>query len=379
MARLVSMLVLVAVGCCPGLPQQAFTGDASRGEQWLRIRGCILCHKVDGEGGEAAPDLGRRIARGYTPSVLAGLLWNHAPYAWARIGRERAGTARFDESQAADLFAYFCSRRYFERPGDAKRGKRTFASRQCAGCHGLSDRVSADASPIVAWRLLGDPIALAQEMWNRPQVMCRAFARGGLRYPRLTSQELSDVLVYLENHPGTRGRKCRFYLASAETGRRLFQAKGCAGCHDRKQLFENRARWRSITDIAAAWWNHALTIPEARTPLSYEEACGLVSYLWSIQDRGDPRRGRRLFATKKCTSCHGDLAAPAERPDAFVARTREAVPASVIAALWRHGPTMQAEMGNKLLPWPRFTGSEMADLGAYLQTRRASLPKYLFP
>jgi hypothetical protein len=38
----------------------------------------------------------------------------------------------------------------------------------------------------------------------------------------------------------------------------------------------------------------------------------------------------------------------------------------MVAALWKHGPVMLNRMRLKRISWPRFSGSEMADLTAYL-------------
>ena len=43
--------------------------------------------------------------------------------------------------------------------------------------------------------------------------------------------------------------------------------------------------------------------------------------------------------------------------------------ATMVSALWRHGPSMLAQMKKEGVAWPRFDGSQMADLIAYLNTR----------
>src|SRR5258708_26697912 len=40
---------------------------------------------------------------------------------------------------AADLFAYFYSTRFFDTPGDVARGKITFDAAHCGQCHGIND------------------------------------------------------------------------------------------------------------------------------------------------------------------------------------------------------------------------------------------------
>ena len=59
------------------------------------------------------------------------------------MGGDEAGRAsrkaQLTPEQAADLFAYFVSARYFEKPGDAARGKQAFAAKHCADCHGITE------------------------------------------------------------------------------------------------------------------------------------------------------------------------------------------------------------------------------------------------
>ena len=47
-------IVSLAVAGSSGLQAQITTGDASRGEQLVRDRGCINCHKLNGAGGNKA-------------------------------------------------------------------------------------------------------------------------------------------------------------------------------------------------------------------------------------------------------------------------------------------------------------------------------------
>jgi mono/diheme cytochrome c family protein len=347
----------------------AATGDAARGERLLHERGCVSCHKVDGEGGTAAPDLGKRPAQNWTPAYLAGVIWNHA-----RFGSADAVRSTLSEEQAADLFAYFASRRFFEPRGDAGRGKEVFAGKHCNDCHGISEALPAGASPVAQWPSLHDPIAFALEMWNRPVEMVPASGHKKSSHPRLTSDELNDLLVYLENLPATRGKQVSFRLLSVEAGRNLFQTKGCADCHRGRLSLENRPSHSMMADISAAMWNHPASNGDARTPLSYDEMSGLVSYLWSLDDRGDQNRGRVVFERKKCTTCHDTEVGGGERSTISLARRREVLPASMVAALAQHGPSVQAEMSAKGVAWPRFGGSEMTDLVAYLETKAVATP-----
>src|ERR1039458_10702627 len=76
------MVRVIAVGAAvawSALGASNIPGDARRGEQLFTSEQCIQCHSLNGKGGTLAPDLSRRVDRDYTPSVMASLMWNHAP------------------------------------------------------------------------------------------------------------------------------------------------------------------------------------------------------------------------------------------------------------------------------------------------------------
>src|SRR5262249_3869201 len=163
---------------------------------------CVECHSVNGRGSRIAPDLGRLVDRSFTPAALASTMWNHAPTMWGsmRVREIRAG--ELNEQAAADLFAYFYSARFFERPGDGGRGKRLFADRGCTECHGLTEMNGSGAPPVSLWQTLTDPIALAAAMWNHAPRMLAETKEKHVKWPQLAGQDLADLLVYLRNLPG---------------------------------------------------------------------------------------------------------------------------------------------------------------------------------
>ena len=112
--------------------------DSTRGAQLFQTLSCVQCHSVNGQGGRTAPDLGRSIDRNFTPASLAATMWNHAPTMWAAMQEQGVRPGDLIEQAAADLFAYFYSTRFFETPGDARRGKALFASKGCEDGHGLT-------------------------------------------------------------------------------------------------------------------------------------------------------------------------------------------------------------------------------------------------
>src|SRR4051812_31595570 len=224
-------IALGALVAGSGLAAGVVPGDARRGEQLFTSEQCIQCHSVKGKGGTLAPDLARRVDRDYTPSVMASLMWNHAPDMWAAMEKQGVKKGSMTPEKAADLFAYFVSARYFERPGDAARGKQAFAARHCADCHGITSSPVAAAPPVAKWESLSDPVILAQQMWNHGPKMRAEFAKKKLAWSKITGQELTDMLVYLQNLPETRNLAQNFSFPPSDSGEKLFASKGCGECH----------------------------------------------------------------------------------------------------------------------------------------------------
>jgi mono/diheme cytochrome c family protein len=366
--RMLRITAAGALAACAAIAGQMAAGDARRGEQLFRSQQCVQCHSVNGQGGKTAPDLGRRIDRNYTPTVMASLMWNHAPTMWAAMKRQNITPPHLSPSEAADLFAFFVSARYFEKPGDAGRGKQAFTAKHCADCHGVTDSKAAGAPPIAKWESLADPIVLAQQMWNHGAQMQKAFAERKLPPPSITAQELTDMLVYLQNLPETRDVARTFSMPPSDNGEQLFQAKGCAGCHVGKNTLEGRLADQSLTGIAAAMWNHQPRMKQPPPQLSEEEMRQILSYIWARQrfrGEGNSARGKRVFAEKRCETCHNDPASGAPK----LAKSKDAYSdVTMVSTLWVHGPRMQEMMAQKKIEWPRFTAQQMSDLIAYLNS-----------
>jgi mono/diheme cytochrome c family protein len=363
------LLALIVVGPAALWPA-ALVIDSAHGEDLFRTLACVKCHSVNSAGGRIAPDLGRLMDRNFTPAALASTMWNHAPGMWASMSAQEVVAGDLDEQAAGDLFAYFYSARFFEKPGDAARGKRLFGERGCAKCHGLTDSPVSGAPPVSRWRALADPVSLAEAMWNHAPRMLAAAGTKHISWPSLSGQDLADLLVYLRNLPGTRQSPPSFQTSAGTTGEALFQSKGCAGCHQSGTTLGRKIRGHTLTEIAAEMWDHAPRMSAAMktAPPQFDtgEMRELLSYLWARQffeDSGEPARGKRVFAGKHCNSCHGVASSGA--PD-LTSGARSYTGATMVSALWRHGPRMLEQMQSKNIAWPHFETREMSDLMAYL-------------
>jgi cytochrome c2 len=357
------MLLMLFAGA---LAAQAagFTADSARGQHLFETLSCIQCHSVNGTGGKVGPDLGRMLDRGFTPATLAATMWNHAPGMWAAMRDRQIVAGELDEQAAQDLMAFFYAARFFEKPGDAGRGKRAFESLRCAGCHEL--KASSQ------WPVLTDPMALLDAMWNHRSQMQAATASKGVAFPTLSAQDLTDLLVYLRNQPGTRDQTAVFHIEAAGSGDAAFQSAGCAKCHQTVETLALTVQGKTLTEIAAEMWNHAPRMAAAGAPavnLTPGQLRDLVSSFWAAKffaDSGRPASGSRVFAAKNCALCHADASSGAPH---LPLQRHDFGGAAMVSVLWRHGPRMLDRMNAQGVPWPRFDGAQMADLIAYLNSK----------
>ncbi len=360
---------LVFLFCMPA-GAAVLEADSARGAKLFETEHCVECHSVNGRGGRIAPDLGRHMDRNFSPATLASTMWNHAPEMWGAMRSRNVAGFNMDDQAAADLFAYFYSARFFEKPGDAGRGKRVFTEKSCTKCHAIAATPNSLAKPVSEWASIGDPIALTTAMWNHAADMRGELANQGIKPPEVSGQDLTDLLVYLRNLSQVKNFASSFQTTSGRNGDQLFREKGCAKCHTTQASVGKHVSGETLTDVAAHLWGHGLKMPEATTRLNPGEMRELISYVWAekfFEGGGDAGRGRKVFVNRQCSTCHDNAANGA--PDLNNGGGNISG-ITMVSALWHHGPQMLAVMLEKKIKWPRFEGSEMADLIVYLNTRK---------
>ncbi len=330
-----------------------FDADAKRGSEFFEKQGCKNCHQSGG----GRMDLTRTLDRDYTPAGITAQMWNHAPAMWSAMSKSGIAQPQVNEEQAGDLFAFLYSARYFDKAGDAGRGRKAFIEKHCAECHATGKGAAKTGPPVGTWRSIADPIALVNQMWNHVPQMKAEFAKRKLKWPELTSQDLTDILVYVRNLPESKQASTDFLLPPRESGLELFAQKGCTDCHKGTLSLERRLQNRTLTEVAASLWNHSPKMKQPATPITYEEMRSILGSLWSRQffdPSGDATRGKRVFEAKRCAGCHQSPPAVGTLP-------------AMVAALWKHGPQMLATMEKKGVDWPLLTAPEVSSLVAYLK------------
>lgn len=125
-------------------------------------------------------------------------------------------------------------------------------------------------------------------------------------------------------------------------------------------------------------WNHAPAMwKEMRAeqmPLpSFTEAemTSLLAFLYSIRsvdEPGEPERGRHLFSEKGCITCHRfGRRGGRVGPDLRILRDHRLNLVSWNRAVWNHAPVMEAQMEAHGFPWPDLQDEDIIDLISYLQ------------
>ena len=345
-------------------------GSAGRGKQLLMDKGCVNCHN-----GNRAADLSKTPPHAGTPELLASTMWNHAAEMWGSPDAARNWPARLTSMESADLFAYLYSVLYFAPPGDADRGKNLF-QKKCAACHASEPGLGAAPS---AWKSVSDPVMWAERMWNHSSEMSSASIRKGVPRPTLSGQDVSDLMTYLRSLPGLRA-KPSFTMGEAEQGLVVFE-RSCESCHSfgpgpgKTIDLLARPAPKTVMGYIAEMWNHAPMMrgPGGEGPAALEpgDMSNLIAFLFSQSyffEHGNSTRGRKVFESKNCASCHEEGRKETDAPD--LTQGFEAYsPVTLTSAVFGHGPAMFQAMRQQGISRPKFQGTEMADLIAYLNSR----------
>lgn len=170
-------------------------GNAENGMKAFRDKGCVRCHSIFGKGGKDAPDLGKTVSQANV-TVLITRIWNHAGKMQARFREKKLAWPYFQETEMNDLIVFLYSLNYEDKPGDPGKGDEVFRKNQCADCHFKTD---ADKAKIVKDIQAADAVLFATQIWNHIPAMEAAMVTKGVPWPRMSGQNLRDVLAFLKS------------------------------------------------------------------------------------------------------------------------------------------------------------------------------------
>jgi len=176
----------------------------------------------------------------------------------------------------------------------------------------------------------------------------------------------------------------------SERGHQVFESHGCIECHKLNGHGGNigpdlgRMIDRGFTSavLAGTMWNHAPTMWSAmqarhveRQPLDVQEASDLFAAFYAahyFDTPADAARGKAVFVTAFCSHCHGIETSPLPAATPVSRWTALSAPIVLVASMWNHAATMQAELEKQKIPWPSLSGQDIADLLVYLRNLPSS-------
>jgi cytochrome c len=114
-------------------------------------------------------------------------------------------------NEMSDLIAFLYGPRTFGerlpgKPGDPRRGERLIADKGCLNCHSLEPPRGPAAESLSRLKGVDSPWTIISTMWNHGFLMESMTDRSKGAWPRLTSDEMSDLVAFLRAH-GYAGQK----------------------------------------------------------------------------------------------------------------------------------------------------------------------------
>jgi cytochrome c2 len=279
-----------------------------------------------------------------------------------------------------------------ELPDNPTAGARVFVEKNCVRCHGLGAAGSRIGPDLGRIRFPGTVLDLAGVFWNHAPVMREKMQDLKIVTPHLEPTEMADLVAFLTAY--------RYYLTEVgqtgnpTAGRAVFDSKGCPQCHAMggattfekpgPRLDRYKGQFSAIL-LAQVMWNHSPEmanvmrgrgVPFPR--LNGREMADLLAYLQAGNvsgtservyfEPGSPRRGKELFAAKRCPTCHSISGIGGKGGPDLGSRPQELVGSvtSIAALMWNHSQAMTAEFAKRGVARVTFSGGEMADIIAYL-------------
>jgi mono/diheme cytochrome c family protein len=276
-------------------------GDPQAGERLFAAKGCIQCHEVGGKGGRLGPGLDF-LKRANSPVLIAAALWNHGPEMVETLKAVGIERPTFAGKELGDVIAYIQTA---ARDGGAEtirvtagtpeRGEKLFAEKRCIVCHSVAGK-GGKVGPELGRRHHVSLTQFASLMWNHAPGMWAQMKARGLQIPRITGQEMADVVAYLyASHYFDQA-------GDAARGRQLVQDKDCLTCHAVRgtggKLGADLAAYpalRSSPGLVASLWNHPryLAAQQKEVPwpvLAGQELADIAAYLGTLpKPSGAPR------------------------------------------------------------------------------------------
>jgi cytochrome c2 len=203
-------------------------GSSTRGREVFVEKNCSNCHS-EVLNAEALNPFLNRWTQLRDPTSWAERFWNHVNEMESASTLRGVRWPELSARDVADLMTFLSTlpAAPTEGPafaiGEPLEGKAIF-ERSCETCHTLGTTEKSKVNLLKRSRQTSVAGYIAS-MWNHAPMMRR---RGGA-LPRLASGEMQDVIAYLFL------QQYFYEQGDAARGKRIYDSKGCAGCHEGKR------------------------------------------------------------------------------------------------------------------------------------------------
>jgi cytochrome c2 len=171
---------------------------------------------------------------------------------------------------------------------------------------------------------------------------------------------------------------------SVAGGERVLAEKGCLGCHSINGKGGSRApdftnptgRTSKPGLLAAEMWNHSpamwseFEVQKKPVPsLTSNEAADLYAYFYAtlyFAPKGNAARGREVFESRRCASCHGEILDAKPSKSIIEKWTDMKDPIVWAERMWNHSNEMLSATTNRGINWPRLSERDVVDLVTFL-------------
>ncbi|MGD0309622.1 MAG: c-type cytochrome [Acidobacteriota bacterium] len=277
-----------------------------------------------------------------------------------------------------------------EDPGNAKAGRDLFVSKGCVRCHSVWSAGGKRGPALASVGMGRNLYELCASVWSHWSRMNAVIERDNEARTLLSTTQFRDIIAYLyylnyNSEPGEAGM-----------GEKIFRSRDCIQCHATDPLQAAGKPGRAIYEmsqftgpvaLAVAVWNHGngmftyMSQKRIQWPQFQEkEVADLVAFLRASNRTptememvvpGDPTRGRTLFGSKGCGSCHKSGTGPSRPAPNLASSGAAASVSSLVAGLWNHHPRMSQMFASSGIPYPKISLPEMEDLLSYIYWLKA--------
>jgi len=276
---------------------------------------------------------------------------------------------------------------YADEVGNAANGEALFRTKKCVRCHAVNGVGGKRGPDLVNSEGTATPIGWIQIMWNHASEMDEGLKQLGLSWPRFQEDELRDLYAYVRQVSKHPVRQVELSPAEPENGWKVFQRKGCIGCHSLNSASEGHIAQDlgPGADLPPTFFrfgelmlNHFPTMRRAmtskgETPPSFQpgEMADVIAFVYSLrylEPGGSQHVGESVFSWRGCSRCHGAQAEGTKNGPPLRGRGQSFTAVRMATVLWRHGAKMYQESRKVGQGWPELQPSDIGDLLAFMNS-----------